>query len=412
MDRDGSNVRRLTHDLGYAGGAFFSPDGARIVYRASRPTDPAEIAEYRRLLEQQLIRPGALDIWVMDADGSNKRRIVRNGATNWAPSWHPDGKRIIFSSNMDDWREELKTYGHNFELYLVNLDGTVLEDLCNRLTVDDGIHHRAGGLQHQQRDQPGRDGNDVAQVGGNSCFTSQGAAPGNHGSVGSQGQTVETAGGDGHNICQVHRYVRLAETVITPCRHRSIASQGQTGGITCRDCHHAGQVYRENHLTLQTKVAPLQHCSILLEGEIEIVPGRNGQQVGGRGFHDGIVNVADNAVFRIGWRDHDLGMCLQAGFKRHGRLDQLQAALATYREALPIPSLDAEADNFLYRFSDPTFVMTQALLRGIGQNRGVMAGRVLDLCGGSGHVTRVLDSLRPTPAWTASTWSAANRPGS
>jgi uncharacterized protein YbaR (Trm112 family)/SAM-dependent methyltransferase len=68
---------------------------------------------------------------------------------------------------------------------------------------------------------------------------------------------------------------------------------------------------------------------------------------------------------------------------------------ATYREALAILSLDAEADCFVYRFSDPTFVMIESILRAIGQQPWVVAGRALDMCGGTGHLTRVLNRLRP-----------------
>ena len=69
---------------------------------------------------------------------------------------------------------------------------------------------------------------------------------------------------------------------------------------------------------------------------------------------------------------------------------------ATYRNALSILSRDAEADCFLYRFSDPTYVTMQALLRAIGQNRWTLSRPTLDLCGGSGHVTRVLAGLEPS----------------
>jgi uncharacterized protein YbaR (Trm112 family)/SAM-dependent methyltransferase len=67
----------------------------------------------------------------------------------------------------------------------------------------------------------------------------------------------------------------------------------------------------------------------------------------------------------------------------------------TYRDALAILSLDAEADCFLYRFSDPTFLTIEALLTGLVQNCGGDPRPVLDLCGGSGHVTRVLAGLEP-----------------
>lgn len=135
MNAGGSNVRRLTDRYGYNGGPWFSPDGSKIVWRAWYPETEAEKALWRDCMEKDYIVPVALDIWVMDADGSNKKRLTRNGATNWAPSWHPDGKRVVFSSNMDDWRAELKKFGHNFELYIINIDGTGLE----RLTFNDNF---------------------------------------------------------------------------------------------------------------------------------------------------------------------------------------------------------------------------------------------------------------------------------
>lgn len=125
MDADGGNVRQLTSEEGYDGGAFFSADGRQIVYRAYHPTDAEELADYRTLLRAGLIRPGKLDIWIMDADGSNKRRLTSNGAANFAPFFHPNGRQVIFSSNMVDPRSR------NFDLYLINTDGTGLE----RVTV-------------------------------------------------------------------------------------------------------------------------------------------------------------------------------------------------------------------------------------------------------------------------------------
>ena|SRR5688572_5788253 len=126
MDADGKNVRQITNEPGYDGGAFFSPDGSQIVYRASHPTD-AELADYQRLLGQGLVRPTRLDIYVMNADGSNKRRLTNNNAANFAPFFHPSGRQIIFSSNAHDPR------GRNFDLYVINVDGTGLE----RVTTHD-----------------------------------------------------------------------------------------------------------------------------------------------------------------------------------------------------------------------------------------------------------------------------------
>lgn len=136
MNADGSNVRRLTDRVGYDGGPWFSPDGKKIVWRAWYPDTEEEKAKWRDCMENDYILPFPLDIWVMDADGSNKKRLTNNGATNWAPSWHPDGKRIIFSSNMDDWHADIKKFGHNFELYIINADGTGLERITYNNVFD------------------------------------------------------------------------------------------------------------------------------------------------------------------------------------------------------------------------------------------------------------------------------------
>jgi Tol biopolymer transport system component len=127
MNADGSHVRRLTDRVGYDGGPWFSPDGKKIVWRAWYPETEEELVLWRDCMENDYIVPFPLDIWAMDVDGSNKVRLTQNGATNWAPSWHPDGKRIVFSSNMDDWHEDIRKFGHNFELYLINIDGRGLE---------------------------------------------------------------------------------------------------------------------------------------------------------------------------------------------------------------------------------------------------------------------------------------------
>jgi TolB protein len=119
MDAHGGHVRQLTHELGYDGGPFFSYDGKKIVYRAEHPRTPEQIADYKSLLAQGLIRPGNLEIWVMDADGKNKHQVTHNGAANFAPFFLPDGKRIIFASNLADPKN-----ARDFDLYVINVDGT------------------------------------------------------------------------------------------------------------------------------------------------------------------------------------------------------------------------------------------------------------------------------------------------
>lgn len=71
----------------------------------------------------------------------------------------------------------------------------------------------------------------------------------------------------------------------------------------------------------------------------------------------------------------------------------LAAEHPTYRDAIAVLSLDAEGQYFVYRFSDPTFLMASAVLDAVTRDTRVRAGRVLDLCGGSGHLTRVLMQL-------------------
>jgi TolB protein len=119
MDADGKNVKQLTHELGYDGGPFWSYDGKKIVYRAEHPKNPSEEADYKDLLAKRLIRPGNLELWVMNADGSNKHQVTHNGSANFAPYWLPDGKRIIFASNQADPKN-----GRDFDLYIINEDGT------------------------------------------------------------------------------------------------------------------------------------------------------------------------------------------------------------------------------------------------------------------------------------------------
>jgi TolB protein len=123
MGTDGSGLRRLTNTPGYDGGAFFSPDGSRIVYRASHPADSIELADYRRLLGEGLVRPSAMELWTMNADGTDQRQVTHLGGANFAPYFTPDGQRIIFASNHKNPR------GRDFDLFLVNVDGTGLEQV-------------------------------------------------------------------------------------------------------------------------------------------------------------------------------------------------------------------------------------------------------------------------------------------
>lgn len=129
MNVDGTKIRRLTNAPGYDGGAFFSPDGKSIVYRAWHPTGDS-LRAYQRLLAQGLVRPNRMEIFVMNADGSNQRQITQLGGANFAPFFTPDGRRIVFASNHRSPRSR------NFDLYLVNLEGFELEQVTTDVEFD------------------------------------------------------------------------------------------------------------------------------------------------------------------------------------------------------------------------------------------------------------------------------------
>ncbi len=98
MDADGSNLKRLTESRGYDGGPFFSPDGTRIVWR--KFDDSGHIA----------------DIFTMKLDGSDVTKVTDFTSMSWAPYYHPSQEYIIFASN--------KLGYSNFEIYIVDAAGT------------------------------------------------------------------------------------------------------------------------------------------------------------------------------------------------------------------------------------------------------------------------------------------------
>ena len=126
MDIDGNNQKQITFGLGYDGGAFFSPDGKRLVFRASRPTEETEVKEYKELLAQGLVAPTTMEIYTCNVDGSDLKQVTQLGKANWAPFFHPGGKKIIFSSNHHSKK------GYDFQLFMINNDGTGLEQITNQ----------------------------------------------------------------------------------------------------------------------------------------------------------------------------------------------------------------------------------------------------------------------------------------
>lgn len=123
MNSDGSDVRRLTRELGYDGGPFFSVDGRWIVYRAHHPSAADDVARYKSLLASDLVSPLAMDLYVMRADGSDQRQVTHMDGASFAPDFFPGNRRIIFSSNYQ------APTTSEFELYAVNTDESELEQI-------------------------------------------------------------------------------------------------------------------------------------------------------------------------------------------------------------------------------------------------------------------------------------------
>ena len=82
----------------------WSPNGKRITFASDRKGDLVNI-----------------EIYVMDADGSNPQRLTENRVYDWQPSWSPDGERIAFVSDRDG----------NSEIYVMDADGGNPQNLTN-----------------------------------------------------------------------------------------------------------------------------------------------------------------------------------------------------------------------------------------------------------------------------------------
>ncbi len=125
MNADGSGKKQLTASFGYDGGAFYSPDGAKLVWRANHPAEGEASARYAELLADNLTAPMKMDLFTADADRGGVKRITDFGCAAFAPQFTPDGKNIIFSSNKNncDSRE--------FDLFLIDTDGSNLRQVTD-----------------------------------------------------------------------------------------------------------------------------------------------------------------------------------------------------------------------------------------------------------------------------------------
>jgi TolB protein len=123
MKLDGSGKTRLTATAGYDGGAFYSRDGSRLVWRAHYPAEGAELDRYKQLLSEDLTAPMKMELFVANADGTGAKQITSFGCASFAPQFTPDGRRILFASNKN------KCDSREFELFLVDSDGGNLEQV-------------------------------------------------------------------------------------------------------------------------------------------------------------------------------------------------------------------------------------------------------------------------------------------
>ena len=123
MKPDGSGKKQITKKAGYDGGAVFSRDGKKLVWRANYPKNPQEMEHYQSLLKDNLTAPMKMEIVVADADGGNAKTVTNFGCASFAPTFTPDGKKILFASNKHECDSR------HFELYLMNVDGSGLEQV-------------------------------------------------------------------------------------------------------------------------------------------------------------------------------------------------------------------------------------------------------------------------------------------
>ena len=130
MDVDGTNLKQVTKGLGYDGGAFFSPDSKRLVFRSSRPTTAEDIKVYKDLLKDELVQPTAMEIYTCKVDGSDLTQVTDLGGANWAPFYHPSGKKIIFSSNHHSKSKR------QFNLFSIDVDGKNVKQITFDPTFD------------------------------------------------------------------------------------------------------------------------------------------------------------------------------------------------------------------------------------------------------------------------------------
>ena len=116
MDADGGNQRRLTNNPSSDYAPSWAPDGKRIAFVSDRDGNVDANGWH------------TFEIYVMDTDGGNPQNLTKNPADDRFPSWSPDGKQIVFQSDRVDFR--------NPEIYVMDADGRNTQRLTNNPADD------------------------------------------------------------------------------------------------------------------------------------------------------------------------------------------------------------------------------------------------------------------------------------
>jgi len=107
---DGTDIRATSSENQTSDGLpAWSPDGSRMTFTSNRS--------------------GNYEIWSMNADGSDRRKLTSRPGWDGLPRWSPDGMKIVFAGEVRDKEAHL-----SLEIFIVNADGSDLHQLTDSST--------------------------------------------------------------------------------------------------------------------------------------------------------------------------------------------------------------------------------------------------------------------------------------